>query len=152
MKLTKLIPLAFAAVAVSATAGDFLHIQTAGGWKLYDVATIGYLKFEGANMLIQDNQQKTIASYPRTDVTSFHVDGESSSLDGVVAGAKATFSYADGIVTMLSDGEFSVYAPDGVLLTTLSDVKAGQTINIADLGARVVILKSGSFTIKAAIR
>lgn len=75
---------------------------------------------------------------------------EFTGVETVGAEAKATFRFdaSSATATMLADGDFAVYAIDGAMLVNIPAVKAGETIDLSAVTEKVIIIKSGNFTIK----
>lgn len=131
--------------------GQYLHVQTASGWKVLDLEKVDRLTFTTGNMVASDADNNTLETFDRASLEKMYFD-ETSGVQSVIAeSAKATFGVSNGVAAMLEDGKFEVYSLDGSLLVSIN-AKKGETIDINAISANVVILKSGSYTLKATLR
>lgn len=140
--------------------GEWLHVKTEKGWEVFSLENVDRLVFSDKVMTASDKSGNVKATFNRSDLTTMYVDNEESSkgssgINGVVTeNAKATFSFDSSTknVIMNADGVFSIYGTDGSLLLSIPEAKAGEIINISRIGARVVILQSNGFTLKALLK
>lgn len=138
-------------INIWADGGQYLHVQTTSGWKVFDLEKVDRLTFTSGNMVASDADNNTLETFDRAILEKMYVD-ETSGVQSVTAdAAKATFNFNNGIATMLADGKFEAFALDGSLLVSI-DAKKGETIDINAISPNVVILKAGSFTLKATLR
>lgn len=131
--------------------GQYLHVQTASGWKVLDLEKVDRLTFTTGNMVVSDADNNTLETFNRASLEKMYF-AETSGVQSVIADStKAIFGFGNGVVSMLADGKFEAYSLDGSLLVSIN-AKKGETIDINAISANVVILKSGSFTLKATLR
>lgn len=143
--------LVISTVSAWAEGGQYLHVQTASGWKVLDLEKVHRLTFISGNMIATDAQNNTLETFDRASLNKMYVD-ETTGIQSIIADqAKATFCFQNGVATMLTDGKFEAYSLDGPLLVSIN-AKKGETIDINAISANVVILKSGSFTLKSTLR
>lgn len=138
-------------MSAKAEEGQYLHVKTSTGWSVLDLEKVDRLTFTAANMVASDANGNQVAGYERSSLDQMYFN-ESSGVETVVAdAAAATFSYRNGAAMMLADGMFEVYGVDGALLVSIN-AKKGETIDISAISQNVVILKSGSYTLKTVLR
>lgn len=147
---------ALSALSVSAedSAGNYLHIRTSEGWQVLNLDTVDRLTFKGGTMTATDKDNNTVASFPQESLEKMYVD-ETAGIGQVSASeAEATFTYdaASRTVTMLADGAFKVYNAAGALLVNIPAVEKDQTVVLTGLQAGVVLISSGDYTLKAAVK
>lgn len=145
--------LAFALPALAD--GNYLHIRTANGWEVLDIDKIDRLEFKGGKMTATDASDNVVASYPQETLESMFID-DSAGINNVAVSddtAQALkFDAASGLVTILTDGDFTVYDADGRTLVSIPGVSAGETVNLSAIRPGVVILVLGNHSLKVAIR
>lgn len=149
-----LIALCLGAVAVGASAANYLHIKTSTGWEVLDLDKVDRLTFSNGQMKVQDEKGATVGSYNQSSLEQIYVN-DLAGVEAVIADekAKATFHFdaANRSAIMVEDGNFEVYALDGSLLVAVP-AKAGERIGLDAMGGTgVVIVKSGKYAIKAAL-
>jgi|GEM_PF-2727401 len=145
---------ACAVVMVPAMAeSQYLHIRTASGWEVLDLAQVDRLTFKSGSMTATDKQNNTVATYNQNALESMYVD-ENAGIESVVStDTEATFTFSkDGYVEMKADGAFLIYGADGALLLEIPEARKGEIISLKTLRQGVVILKSGNYSIKAIVK
>lgn len=138
-------------VSAWAEGGQYLHVQTASGWKVLDLEKVDRLTFISGNMIATDAQNNTLETFDRASLNRMYVDETMGIQSMTTDQAKAAFCFENGVATMLTDAKFEAYSVDGSLLVSI-DAKKGETIDINAISANVVILKSGSFILKSTLR
>lgn len=133
---------------------NYLHIETADGWKVLNLDNVDRLTFTGGNMTATDASNAVVMIVPQTSLKTINVNESAGVSAPVVVEAKATFVYNAGsaTVTMLADGAFEVYNVAGSLLVNIPGALKGQTIALDGMEPGVVILKSGNYVLKTAIQ
>lgn len=131
--------------------GQYLHIRTATGWSVLDLNQVDKLSFPAGQMVASTASGQTIASFDRSSLSEMYVN-ETSGVQTVVAeDAQPSFRIEGGVVTMLADGTFEAYTTDGAQIVSIAAAK-GETIDLNAVRANVVLLKSGTYTLKTALR
>lgn len=139
------------AMTTSADGGQYLHIRTASGWSVLDLDQVDRLTFNAGTMVASDADNKTVETFDRGALSDMYFD-ESAGVQAVTAdNTEATFSYNNGVATMLTDGPLEVYAVDGSMLVCLN-ARRGETVDLSAIRNNVIVLKSGSYTLKATLR
>ena len=134
-----------------AEGNQYLHIHTADGWKVLDLEKVDRLSFSGNQMIAADENNVTVETFDRSGLAEMYVD-ETSGVNEIASdAADATFSYKQGVATMLADGLFEVYGLDGSLMVAIK-AKKGENIDLTAMTQEIVILKSGKFTAKVVLR
>lgn len=130
---------------------SYLHIRTSTGWSVISLDEVDKLTFPPGSMVASTASGETLDTFERGALTEMYVD-ETSGLTSVVAEAAApTFRIENGMVTMLADGNFEAYTTDGVRIVCIS-AKKGETINLSAVRSAVILLKSGTYTLKTTLR
>lgn len=152
------IGIALAALGIRAEGDEshYLHIRTNDGWTAIDLNRIDRLTFKDGNMIATDNEQKTIGNFPQSTLTSMFID-EKEELDlsgveniGVSEEGDKTFHYdtATSMARMVVSGEFIVYNLKGETLLRIPEAKAQEVIDLSAITDHVLIIKSGSYSLK----
>ncbi|MDE6768424.1 MAG: hypothetical protein K2J78_01720 [Muribaculaceae bacterium] len=153
-----LIATAFGLAALPVLAeGEYLHVQTTAGWEVIPTSDIDKLTFHDGFMTATDSQNKEIAKIKQTELGKMLVSDskESASVIDIIddtATASFSFDAATKSVTILKDGTFSIHTLGGEQLLVIPLVKKGEVINIAAINSEVVIIKSGSYAVKALMK
>ena len=142
-------------VAVSAyTEDNWLHIRTASGWQVLSLDQVDRLTFTGGQMTATDASGAVVATIPQNTIETISVK-ETTGISTVAdASAKASFKLSgDGaVITALADGDFEIYNAAGMLMESISGVKAGETIDLGKLPAGVLIVKLGAYSQKVVLK
>jgi len=156
MTFRPIIVAASLALALPAFAdGNYLHIRTADGWEVLDIDKVDRLDFKGGKMTATDASGNVVASYPQESLESMFIDDTAGVTDAVAGGdtePSFTFDAASGLVNILADGDFTVYDADGRALVSIPGVCAGQVVDLSAIHPGVVILVSGNYSLKVAVR
>lgn len=153
-----LIGTAFSLAALPAFAeGEYLHVQTSSGWEVIPISNVNKLTFNGGYMTATDSQNKELIKIKQTELGKMLVNDskESASVIGITdetTPANFAFDANAKSVLILEDGDFSVYTLSGEHLIAIPTVKKGETVNLAAINSEVVIIKSGSYAIKALMK
>ncbi len=153
-----LIGTAFSLAALPAFAeGEYLHVQTSSGWEVIPISNVNKLTFNGGYMTATDSQNKELIKIKQTELGKMLVNDskESASVIGITdetTPANFAFDANAKSVLILEDGDFSVYTLSGEQLIAIPTVKKGETVNLAAINSEVVIIKSGSYAIKALMK
>ena len=153
-----LLSTAFSLAALSALAeGEYLHIQTTAGWEVIPTSDIDKLTFNDGFMTATDSQNKEIAKIKQSELGKMLVSDsmESASVIDIIddtVTASFSFDATTKSVTILEDGTFSIHTLGGEQLLVIPFVKKGEVINIAAINSEVVIIKSGSYAVKALMK
>lgn len=147
------------AISVSAAEGEalYLHIKTSSGWRVFSLDNVDKLKFAGNTMTVTDSNDNTVASFQRDELSNMAVDEVSTPEAGVneiVLGTSVAFTFdaATATVNMLADGPLDIYDLNGQHLVSIPAVAKGETVDLSQIAAGVVIIKSGSYNLKAALK
>lgn len=158
MKLKHLLfALTFAGTALPLMAqeeGNYLHLQTATGWEVIDLDQVDRLTFSNGTMTASDKDQTTVASFRQDQLISMNYS-ETSGIESVTDDNMESTFYFDSdakAVIMKADGIFEVFSEAGVKLVEIPSAKNGETINLSAIRKGIVILKSGSHSLKAIIK
>lgn len=158
-KIALALLLTASALNVSATEKEnlYLHIKTSSGWRVLSLNQIDKLKFAGNSMTVTDTNDKVVATFTRSDVATMIVDDASTPEAGVNditadSGVAFSFDAASHSVIMLSDGPLDVYDLNGRHLVSIAAVAKGETVDLSAIAGEVVIIKSGSYNLKAALK
>lgn len=146
--------LVIGALGARAEGEQYLHIRTTTGWSVLDLNEVDKLTFPAGTMVASSFDGQTLGTFRRDALTEMYVDETSgvTSVTSVFAEAVVpTFRIANGVVTMLSDGIFEAYTTDGAAIARIS-AKKDETIDLSAVGATVVLLKSGTYTLKTTLR
>lgn len=153
-----LIGTAFSLAALPAFAeGEYLHVQTSSGWEVIPISNVNKLTFNGGYMTATDSQNKELIKIKQTELGKMLVNDskESASVIGITdetTPANFAFDANAKSVLILEDGDFAVYTLSGEQLIAIPTVKKGETVNLAAINSEVVIIKSGSYAIKALMK
>lgn len=133
-------------------ADDYLHIQTADGWKVLNLNEVDRLSFKEGVMTAADSKGQTVATFNQQDLNTMFV-ADTAGLQTVESEAsEATLAYdaqAD-MVRILADGDLHIYSATGAELLSIAGCKKGQTVDIAAISQKILILKSGAHALKIA--
>lgn len=144
------------AIFTAVAGSNYLHVRTSSGWEVLDLDKVDRLSFSGETMVASDASGNTVSTYPRTELQTMQVDNDFSGVNLVIADESeaATFSFdaSSDTVVMMTDGDFEIFNPTGVILLSIPGVKKGETIALAELQSGVLILKSGNYSIKVIIK
>lgn len=158
MKLKHLLfALTFAGTALPLMAqeeGNYLHVQTASGCEVIDLEQADRLTFKNGTMTATDKNLVTVASFKQSELESMYYS-ETSGVESITDDTRVnTFSFNGDTktVTMKADGKFEVFSEAGVKLVEIPSAKQGETINLSAIRKGIVILKSGSHSLKTIIR
>ncbi len=163
MAFLKKIALAFlltaSALNVSAAEEEalYLHIKTTAGWRVLSLDKIDRLKFAGNTMTVTDANDNVVATFARNELSNMAVDEASTPEAGVndiEIGKGVTFAFdaQTSTVHMLADGALDVYDISGRHLVSIAAVSAGETVDLSEIAAGVVIIKSGTYNLKVALK
>lgn len=135
-------------------AADYLHIRTADGWTVINLDNADRMTFNGGSMKVSDASGNIVGTFPQSALQEISVNDEpgASSVTSLKAG-QAPFRFSAGTrsAEMLADGMFEIFSMDGKRLVAIP-ARTGDRIALdAMSGAGVVIVKSGSYTIKAVL-
>lgn len=133
---------------------NYLHIETADGWKVLNVDNVDRLTFAGGNMTATDAANAVVLTVAQSDLKTLVVTQSAGVETPVADEVKATFVFnaATATATMLADGAFEVYNVAGALLVNIPGALKGQTVSLEGMEPGVVILKSGNYVLKTAIQ
>lgn len=135
-------------------ASHYLHIQDEAGWSVLNLDSVDRLLFSDGNMSALDKNRNVLGTYPQSHLKTLYVDenADLSQIKDLFADEKVDASFIlgdNGLVTLLADGEFSVYDINGSLLVYIEGARAQQTIDLSAISEDILILKSGNYAIKA---
>ncbi len=156
MKKTLLTFVALICCIVSWAADDYLHIRTASGWKVLDISQVDKLTFTGGNMVATDKENKTLLSVPSQELETMVVTDDINQPAGieVVTGDETDVTFKYDAMTrtavMVKDGQFEIYGINGMVISIIPGVKVGEVIDLKDVHAGIIIIKSGNYSIKVA--
>ncbi len=137
------------------SAGDYLQVRTSDGWVVLDLDQVDRLSFAGNVMTASDKNNNVVKTIPQTSLIEMSYSESAAGIEAVVAPkAEATFTFdaASGVVTVSKDGSIEVYTTDGKALVVISEVKAGETVNLSAITEGVVIIKSGDYAVKTVLK
>lgn len=145
--------------AYSLSEGNYLHVRTEAGWKVLDIDKVERLTFKGGTMTATDKDNNVIETIPQESLQKMSFS-ESSDIDmSGISGIKdvetnATFLFdsASRTVELLSDSKLEVYSVSGKLLVSIPEAVKGESIDLADLSAGVVIIKAGNYSLKTILK
>ena len=151
----------FAAISVTTmwAADDYLHIRTATGWKILNIADVDRLTFKGGTMVATDTDNKTLLSVDCKELETMVVTDNTdvpAGVDQVTSNpaTQATFTYdaTTRCIVMKADGALEIYRADGARIDAIPQAKAGEVIEIEGVGNGIIIVKSGAYTLKVALK
>lgn len=148
----------FCIAALPVSAEDhYLHVQTAEGWKVLDIAQVDRLTFSNGFMTATGHDNQQIAQIKQTDLSKMFVteSKESASapeISDISQERPFTFDASTKSVRILKDGDFAIFNVAGSKLLSIPEVKAGQLVDINAVKADIVIIKSGHYTVKAILK
>lgn len=143
--------LSLGVLSAKAEEGQYLHIRTATGWSVLNLDEVDKLSFPAGSMVASTASGQTIGTFDRSSLTEMYVDETSGITSVAVEASVPTFRFESGVVTMVADGTFEAYTPDGVQIARIA-AKKGETIDLSGVRASVILLKSGSYTLKTTLR
>lgn len=147
--------LCIAALPISAEQ-HYLHVQTSEGWKVLDIAQVDRLTFSNGVMTATDHDKQQITQIKQTDLSKMFVtEKETSAVDeihDVDIEPSFMFDSTSKSVRILKDGDFAIFNPAGSTLISIPDVKVGQLVDINDVKADIIIIKSGHYSVKALLK
>ena len=137
-------------------ADDYLHIQTADGWKVLNINQVDRITFTGGTMVATDAEKQTLLSVPTSEVKSMTVNDELTTgiaqLPTEEATAAFVFDSESAVATMQANGNFAIYDLSGVKKMEIPAVQKGQIIDLSGITPGFVILKSGDYTLKVSLK
>ena len=138
-------------------ADEYLHVETAAGWKVVNIDNVSTLSFKGGTMEAKDANGKSVMSIPCSELKTMKVAATDIpsgviSVESDAEGVPFVFSASEKCVRMITDGKFEIFDLSGNLLVSIPEVRSRQIIDINDVSAGVVIMKSGEYSIKTVVK
>jgi hypothetical protein len=147
----------FMALAMNVCAQNYLHVQTADGWKLINLDNVERITFAGGVMTATDASNTIIAQLNQQKLESMYVDDEEN-----VSGLKITkldqgeatlsFDANKKVIKVLTDGSLDVFTVTGVKILTVPNVKKGEIVDVSQLAVGTAIFKNGTFSLKTILK
>ena len=108
-------------------------------------------------MTVTDANDNVVATFARNELSNMAVDEVSTPEAGVndiEIGKGVTFAFdaQTSTVRMLADGALDVYDISGRHLVSIAAVSTGETVDLSEIAAGVVIIKSGTYNLKVALK